>query len=707
MLMKSLEIFRKSLSMALLLVAVASGSTRAQWTNVAPNLCPQEQQYHGAIRFRDGVVWAGTTALFYSNDTGKSWSSVPTFQAGIKGPQGISDIAIYDSLHILVSIIDDTELFITSDGGRTWKDIQPSGLPLYGAGGIVQVAYNGSPSTIHVLEEYPNLWLLTSMDGGTTWSQSTPNPSAIALCFAIAADKSIYVLLENGKQGWINRSTDLGNTWSANSSTTDVDCNTISVDSCDANRLYLVNENTIEKSDNNSRIDMTTDAGATWQASITEPLDYFNGSLSSTRQVLYAGGAPKEGTITTSGVGVTRSTDDGMTWKNIGGPLECFDTRTIAAVDNNIVLVLDTGGSVWRTMNSGGDSLTFPENSATPVLAISPENLSQATCNQAIDTSISIGIIACGLASGTLDSLWITGSNAFQVTDTRSAPRTLEIIDSIQVSYAGTGAQDTAELHLVYDLGSGTMDTAIQLIGNVASPLLTEPVQIHRESASSYFGQPDSLTLAVDISSQINLDSIWPCIGSIHGTYTWDSSVARYASYIPPPGWQINSVNSRGDAVDFSIQKVSATPSNPLDLGTAIFQPANDMLATTWVELPALTIDICGQTLSPCITDNEDNHWAVKTLGTQSGVTEVPAPLQTISLYPNPADGNVWIYSNNDLGNVTIVTYDMLGEEQSEIETSIQVNTPIELTLPAVDGIYNILLKSPHGTYSLRVVQNH
>ncbi|MFI5202414.1 MAG: WD40/YVTN/BNR-like repeat-containing protein, partial [Candidatus Kapaibacterium sp.] len=88
---------------------------------------------------------------------------------------------------------------------------------------------------------------------------------------------------------------------------------------------------------------------------------YFNGSLSSTRNVIYAGGAPKEGSIPTSGIGVDRSIDGGITWKNIGGPLESFDTRTIAAVNDNIVLVLDTGGSVWRTMNSGGDSLAFKD----------------------------------------------------------------------------------------------------------------------------------------------------------------------------------------------------------------------------------------------------------------------------------------------------------------------------------------------------------
>ncbi len=371
----------------------------------------------------------------------------------------------------------------------------------------------------------------------------------------------------------------------------------------------------------------------------------------------------------TAAMALQRSTDDGVTWTNIGGPTQEFDTRTIAAVNSNIVLVLDANGSVWRTMNSGGDSLTLAETSTSRALVISsqPVAMDQITCSTPADTSIPLGIVGCGSPTGSLDSLWITGSTAFQISDARTSPRTLAAIDSILVSYTGSGVADTAALHIRYDLGFGTLDTTIQLVGNVASYLLTNPSVLHREEASAYFGQLDSLLLGVDVSSQINIDSLWPFITSIQLTYSWDSSVVSYAGYMPPADWTLTSLAGRGDAEDIQIQNNASKPTLPTDLGMALFYPRSTGLTSTWVELPRFLIDIGNKTISLCVTDNEDNHWAVKTLGVLSDVEEVPSATQNISIYPNPAEGNVWIYSNNDLGSVTIEVYDMLGIQQSVV----------------------------------------
>ncbi len=304
---------------------------------------------------------------------------------------------------------------------------------------------------------------------------------------------------------------------------------------------------------------------------------------------------------------------------------------------------------------------------------------------------IPIGIVGCSTVSGQLDSLWLTGSAAFSISDTRTSPRTLAAVDSILVSYLGTlGPGDTAELHIEYNLGSGEQDTSIQLIGSVSSPFLTQPAVIHREAASAYVGQLDSLTLGVDISSEINLDSLWPYITDIQATYSWDSSVAKYAGYNAPSGWTLNGLANHGNALDIDIQNTGSSPTQPLDLGTALFRPNTTQLATTWVELPSFVIDVGNQSIPLCVTDNEDNHWAVKTLGVLSGVTEVPQPIQNISVYPNPANGNVWIYASDDLGTVTIMVYDMLGVERSSMQANIQKDSPLELTLPDADGVYNI-----------------
>ena len=156
---------------------------------------------------------------------------------------------------------------------------------------------------------------------------------------------------------------------------------------------------------------------------------------------------------------------------------------------------------------------------------------------------------------------------------------------------------------------------------------MPEPEQIHREAASAYYGQTDTLPLAVDVNASVNLDSLWPYLTDIQASYTWDSSVASYTTYLVPSGWSLSSLTGLGDSVAFEIRKSNASVTQPLDLGTALFQPNSQQLATTWVSLPRLTMIVGGQKLSLCVTDNEDNHWAVKTLGILSGVAPLTQPL--------------------------------------------------------------------------------
>lgn len=305
-------------------------------------------------------------------------------------------------------------------------------------------------------------------------------------------------------------------------------------------------------------------------------------------------------------------------------------------------------------------------NISTGPLALAITNpvtsFTQSECGIPIDTSIPLTILGCGSPTGTLNSVWITGSSSFMIADPRTAPRILTTNDSILVSYEGTQPTDTATLHIRYNLGSSIRDTTIELKGTVTSPFLTQPTQIHREAASAYFGQIDSLTLGVDISSQINLDSLWPYINDIQATYSWDSSVASYGGYLQPSGWTVTSLSSHGNSVDIDIQNTASSPTQPVILGTALFRPRSTQLATSWVQLPNLVIDIGSQSLPLCVTDNEDNHWAIKTLGILSSVEEpkvLPAG-DGISIYPNPAGNALFVQNTNERGT-QIVIYDAIG----------------------------------------------
>ncbi len=621
--MKKITSYRFAL--ALTMLALVPALVRAQWKNVAPDLVGQEGQRIGAIYFSHGVVWAGASLLSSSTDSGKTWKSSSSFPAS-----DISDIAFYDDMNGIVGTFA-SGAFVTHDGGKTWSNvIGATGEP------DCRVSFNGSASVMYDLNDGGTF--SASTDGGVSWSTKIFESSC--LTFAIGADKTIYVFL-SGNTGWIQSSTDMGATWSGEGSGTDPDSQGLAADSCDLHKLYLINENTRDRINNVTNIDVSNDAGQTWQSSTSHPLDYYSGAIANTSQVIYIA-------TDAGGNGVLRSTDQGASWQSIGGPMTNFDTRSIALANNNIVFVLDSNGSVWRTMNSGGDSLKLP--TSTPggtQLSFSTDRMqmTSSVCGP-VDTGIDIFLQTCLPLSAELDSLWITGSSAFsQPCACPPTPLLLSGADSIPLRFwpSGSGG-DTALLHLLLNFGGVSFDTTIELIGRSTVPTVQAPSMLHRETASAYFNQFDSLVLGVDVSPDINLDSLWPSVTNILGSYTWDSTVVGFSSYLPPSGWIVSSLKAHSNSVDFAIQNVSSSESTPLNLGTAIFQPDQDQLATSWVELSRLAIQAGDKNIGLCVADNEDNHWSVATLGLQSDVGRLPtvAP-RVLSLYPNPASGAVWI----------------------------------------------------------------
>ena len=350
------------------------------------------------------------------------------------------------------------------------------------------------------------------------------------------------------------------------------------------------------------------------------------------------------------------------------------------------------------------DTGNFASSLSLP--SISP-TLIQSSCSAA-DTEIVLGIIGCGSPAGRLDSVWLTSgandnSTPFTITDARTAPRTLAMADSIRLSYQSTRESDTAELHLRYDLGSGVRDTTITVIGRVTSPLLAQPEHLHRESASAYFGAVDTLPLAVDISSAINLDSLWPYLTAITATYAWDSSVVSYASYQPPNGWTLTALASHGNSVDIGIQNGAPSASQPLDLGTALFRPRTDQLATSWVTLAALEMQVGGQQVSLCVTDNEDSHWSVKSLGVQSGVSESSLLNEKFYLYPNPAE-NELTFENSGPNEAAVTIYDAIGRVVVRASVAAGITGALDMhSIPS--GVYFARIVSGSATNSRTIVK--
>jgi hypothetical protein len=77
-----------------------------------------------------------------------------------------------------------------------------------------------------------------------------------------------------------------------------------------------------------------------------------------------------------------------------------------------------------------------------------------------------------------------------------------------------------------------------------------------------------------------------------------------------------------------------------------------------------------------------------------------------LSIIPNPTSGEISITSTQNLGEVSVAVYDMLGIKQSTSSITIQKNNPVKVILPAVNGVYNLRVRSAERTYDLRVVVN-
>ena len=330
----------------ILLILLAESNLRAQWKEVAPDLFTNNDPQHstqggaGSINYCDGIIWVGVRSLFSSQDSGKTWQKMPlpalesTF---------IRDIEFIDKWRGVVATSDEGVL-LTDDGGQTWKTI------LSTDGDFWKASFNGSPEVIHALGINQGT-CYTTMDGGLSWNQSYIGP--YVSCLAIAPDRTIYVFAQQdhkkSTQGWISYSTDLGSTWVKSSGLADGDSYTLSVDSCDPNRLYLLNEDWASSNDNLSEVFITSDKGNSWESFDEQEVPYFTGPLATTTHSMYAG--------TVQDDGIVRSTDKGISWQSIGGPPTEGDSRTVEAINDNIIIVLDTKGNIWGTFNSGGDPL--------------------------------------------------------------------------------------------------------------------------------------------------------------------------------------------------------------------------------------------------------------------------------------------------------------------------------------------------------------
>ncbi|HEY6172382.1 MAG TPA: T9SS type A sorting domain-containing protein [Candidatus Kapabacteria bacterium] len=310
--------------------SLLSSSALSQWSNVADRLLgdfPSSCCGFGHITYKDGRLWAGRSSLFVSNDTGKTW----TFVNGFNGT-----ICQIDFIDKMTGVVGTTGgVYKTVDGGITWRLILDS-RDCYTA------QFCGDKNMIIAISDYNGFFY--SSNGGASWNFFDPvgHPH-----FAIAKKDGSAFAFNDGSGGNLLYTNDNGLTYYS-SGGLDGDCFFGALDSND--NVYVVNEGGHVDNDGKSVLYKSTDNGNTWKQLTSKVLRYYSAGISIGKCAMY---------VQTRQNGIERSLDEGVAWEKIGGPSNEIDTRTICAIDDNVIIASDHNGSIWKTTNSGGKQVSI------------------------------------------------------------------------------------------------------------------------------------------------------------------------------------------------------------------------------------------------------------------------------------------------------------------------------------------------------------
>jgi photosystem II stability/assembly factor-like uncharacterized protein len=620
---------------SLILVAITDQFAVAQWQKISTlGLSPA----NGVLTYKAGVFWGADTALYMSLDSCKSWTRMGPFEF-----YPITGVDFFDLMNGVVCDNNDG-VYVTHDGGVTWQS------PLTMANPGSQVRFGTNVNTIFATCDGPGT-ANVSHDGGVTWSSVQWDNSSWAQDLTNLPDGSTVLFKSeiDTHIGQLLRSVDQGQSWQPLPGTTADDSWSIAVDSCDPNRLFIINEHNVGPQPGVSAVWTSTNGGQSWAQTMTLQDGEMSGTIAT---------APNSEYVGTTDKGVFRSTDRGLTWQSIGGPSSIIDSRQIVALSDNLIFAVDDQGDVYRTTNSGGDSLTFYSGP----FALSTNSLfAQDTvllCNTATG-QIHFRSAYCG---SHLDSVLIGGpdSSAFGLlglpTGSFIGP------DSIAILFAPSTARDyhaTVTLvladgsrHVIPLLGTGGAVNYLSLgTANVSTTILGDDVAV--PIILNFVGLRPSCSFVLS-----------------YDTYALHFTGGKYAT-----GGPITiDTESNGDIL--VVLDSAQLGNNPI-VGYLHFNyfPTNSDSAN--VVLDSLSATGC-TIVKPAIS--------VVTYPYECGTATLTNfllhdQMPQFSLSPNPSSGDVSLTSSENLGAVTIDIVDALGATVRTSSVTLGANSPTAIPM--------------------------
>lgn len=305
---------------ALLFSLFCTAAARAQWT---PQRSDTTGEFRGLAVVSTSVVWASGTRgrVARTTDGGKTWT-VDTIAGAtrldFRDVHALSATAAW-AMSAGPAEQGQAQIFRTTDGVRWTKQFESKQPGVFldalsfwdGQHGIAM----GDPVGGH-------LFVLTTDDGGATWSQvptdaappMLPGEAAFAAsgtCLTVEGTSNVWIATGGGSRARVFRSTDRGRTWSV--ADTPIHAGTsasgiFSIAFYDAQHGVVVGGEYTKPRESSANVALTSDGGKSWSlANGPLPAGYMSG-------VAYVPGTNGRSLVAVGLAGTARSSDGGESW---------------------------------------------------------------------------------------------------------------------------------------------------------------------------------------------------------------------------------------------------------------------------------------------------------------------------------------------------------------------------------------------------------
>jgi photosystem II stability/assembly factor-like uncharacterized protein len=685
------------------IVALLSASNGySQWRILTPSLLQYSSEIPNFITYSDGVLWAGAYGKMYKSlDRGRTWSPISYFTAYAAEFEAQGDGFVYadfiDRNNGVVSTIWHG-MYVTTDGGTTWTQRYFSVQQTYNNRPCFRVKILGSIDTIVGLAI--NGQFHKSTDRGNTWRDYYLSGDG-GQDFAVDGDGVISAFIigplpnQQDGVGWLTRSTDNGETWTARSGQTEADSWSLSADRCNHQRLLLSNENIVHGYNGMCQIFRSDDAGNSWSSVLQLPEHSISGSLFSTSSATYAGGYAQDATTRA----LYRTTDAGNTWKSYVGPNQVPDSHAITAIDDNTLFALDRAGNVWVTYNAGGDSVVSSTGGGS--FFGLPLIVHASDCDDGVLFELFRYTGRCG-SRATLDSITIRGSTEFNV-DPLVLPRVIDGVDSIGIRWNGPNQKDSATLTLHFSVDGIRHDTSIGLAAIRTGDVPMTLEVIGPDGSGDITLSPGAASDAVlrfktAVSSSKNLKSLQCTL-----TMPRDA-LSRAGNCMPTNGWQVSEF-ATGTSVGLTFTRLSVRDiAAGEELARVPFAAklAIDRSAPITLTMSSTNTDYLG-----CLPSSTEPDSLVVHISTGCGDSLIRKYMQTNeplilqSLLPNPASSELLVQlRTTSAGWISYSIIDALGNRRKSGSIPPETLSVADLA----PGVYALQLTQNGFTETVRFV---